>query len=344
MKIGNFDTDKKVFIIAELSANHSGSLQTAIETIKAAKRAGADAIKLQTYTPDSITIDCDKDDFLINGTLWHGRRLYELYAEAMTPKQWHKELFDAAKSEGLICFSTPFCKDDVDFLEQFNPPAYKIASFEANDYDFIRYVASKNRPIIISTGIVTKQEILDIVGVCKDVGNDAIMLLKCTSSYPAKLSDMNLATIADMRGQFGAEIGFSDHTLGIVAPVVAVSLGARVIEKHFILDKSVKSPDDAFSLDEREFSEMVKAVRDTEALLGKVSYELDEKSIQNMRFARSLYAVRDIKKGDKFSDENVKSIRPGYGLAPKYKQELFQNISKRDIERGERIIMSDLKE
>lgn len=344
MKIGNFDTDKKVFIIAELSANHSGSLQTAIETIKAAKRAGADAIKLQTYTPDSITIDCDKDDFLINGTLWHGRRLYELYAEAMTPKQWHKELFDVAKSEGLICFSTPFCKDDVDFLEQFNPPAYKIASFEANDYDFIRYVASKNRPIIISTGIVTKQEILDIVGVCKDVGNDEIMLLKCTSSYPAKLSDMNLATIADMRGQFGAEIGFSDHTLGIVAPVVAVSLGARVIEKHFILDKSVKSPDDAFSLDEREFSEMVKAVRDTEALLGKVSYELDEKSMQNMRFARSLYAVRDIKKGDKFSDENVKSIRPGHGLAPKYKQELFKNISKRDIERGERIIMSDLKE
>ncbi|CAD7288023.1 Pseudaminic acid synthase [Campylobacter majalis] len=344
MKIGNFDTDKKVFIIAELSANHSGSLQTAIETIKAAKRAGADAIKLQTYTPDSITIDCDKDDFLINGTLWHGRRLYELYAEAMTPKQWHKELFDVAKSEGLICFSTPFCKDDVDFLEQFNPPAYKIASFEANDYDFIRYVASKNRPIIISTGIVTKQEILDIVGVCKDVGNDEIMLLKCTSSYPAKLSDMNLATIADMRGQFGAEIGFSDHTLGIVAPVVAVSLGARVIEKHFILDKSVKSPDDAFSLDEREFSEMVKAVRDTEALLGKVSYELDEKSIQNMRFARSLYAVSDIKKGDKFSDENVKSIRPGYGLAPKYKQELFKNISKRDIGRGERIIMSDLKE
>ena len=337
MKIANFDTNKKVFIIAELSANHSGSLQTALDTIRAAKRAGADAIKLQTYTPDSLTLDSRGEDFMIKGGLWDGANLYELYRQALTPREWHEQLFAAARDEGLVCFSSPFCRDDADFLEKFNPPAYKIASFEVTDYDFVRYVALKDKPIIISTGIATEQEIADVVQICKDAGNEQIALLKCTSSYPAPL-----LTIADMRRKFGVEVGFSDHTLGIVAPVVAVSLGARIIEKHFILDKSVRSVDEAFSLDEREFGEMVKAVRDAEALLGKVNYELDEKAVQNRRFSRSLYACTDIKEGEIFSEKNVKSVRPGYGLHPKFLPGLLGKKAKRDIKFSESITKEDI--
>ncbi|MGB2551586.1 pseudaminic acid synthase [Campylobacter sp. MOP51] len=339
MKIGNFDTDKSVFIIAELSANHSGSLETAIQTIKAAKRARADAIKLQTYTADSLTLNSQKEDFMIRGGLWNGRNLYELYEQAMTPREWHKELFNVASNEGLICFSSPFCKDDVDFLEQFNPPAYKIASFEAVDYDFVEYVAKKNRPIIISAGIVTHEEISDIVKICKNVGNNKIALLKCTSSYPAPLNEMNLLNIPTIKDEFGVEVGFSDHTLGIVAPVVAVSLGARIVEKHFILNKDVKSVDDAFSLDETEFAQMVKAVRDAEALLGKSKFTSGGES---RKFARSLYASKDIKAGEIFSDDNVKSVRPSYGLHPKFKKELIGKTAKRDIEFGEAIKQEDL--
>ena len=342
MKIANFDTDEKVFIIAELSANHSGSLQTALDTIKAAKRAGADAIKLQTYTPDSLTLDSRGEDFMIKGGLWDRANLYELYKQALTPREWHERLFATARDEGLVCFSSPFCRDDADFLEKFNPPAYKIASFEVTDYDFVRYVALKGKPIIISTGIATEQEIADVVQICKDAGNERIALLKCTSSYPAPLDGMNLRTIADMKRKFGVEVGFSDHTLGIVAPVVAVSLGARIIEKHFILDKSVRSVDEAFSLDEREFSEMVKAVRDAEALLGKVNYELDDKAVQNRRFSRSLYACADIKEGEIFSEKNVKSVRPGYGLHPKFLPELLGKKAKREIKFSERIEKEDL--
>ena len=342
MKIANFDTDEKVFIIAELSANHSGSLQTALDTIKAAKRAGADAIKLQTYTPDSLTLDSRGEDFMIKGGLWDRANLYELYKQALTPREWHEQLFAAARDEGLVCFSSPFCRDDADFLEKFNPPAYKIASFEVTDYDFVRYVALKGKPIIISTGIATEQEIADVVQICKDAGNEQIALLKCTSSYPAPLDGMNLRTIADMRRKFGVEVGFSDHTLGIVAPVVAVSLGARIVEKHFILDKNVRSVDEAFSLDEREFSEMVKAVRDTEALLGKVNYELDDKAMQNRRFSRSLYACANIKEGEIFSEKNVKSVRPGYGLHPKFLPELLGKKAKREIKFSERIAKEDM--
>ncbi|MGG7073925.1 pseudaminic acid synthase [Campylobacter sp. 9BO] len=342
MKIGDFDTNEKVFVIAELSANHSGSLQTALDTIKAAKRAGADAIKIQTYTPDSLTLNSTQSDFMIKGGLWDGRNLYDLYAEALTPREWHAEIFKVAKEQGLMCFSSPFCKDDVDFLEQFNPPAYKIASFEITDYEFVRYVAALKKPIIISTGIATEQEISDVVAICKATRNDQIALLKCTSSYPAEFSQMNLATIADMEAKFGTQVGFSDHTLGIVAPVVAVSLGARIVEKHFILDKSVRSVDEAFSLDEREFGDMVRAVRDTEALLGKVSYELDEKSFANRRFSRSLYASCDIKMGEIFSEKNVKSVRPGYGLHPKSLPNLLGKVAKREIKFGEKITKNDL--
>lgn len=342
MKIANFDTDKKVFIIAELSANHGGSLELALKTIKAAKRAGADAIKLQTYTPDSLTLNSRKDDFMIKGGLWDGANLYELYAQAQTPREWHGELFKAAEAEELACFSSPFCTDDVDFLERFNPPAYKVASFEANDPEFIEYVASRGKPVIISTGIATKDEIYAAVQACKRAGNEQIALLKCTSSYPAPFSQMNLQTIAAMGREFGAEVGFSDHTLGIVAPVVAVSLGARIIEKHFILDKSVQSVDEAFSLDEREFGEMVRAVRDAEALLGEVKFELNEKDIKSRNLARSLYACAPIKAGEKFSAQNVRSVRPGYGLHPKFYRELLGKTAKRDIEFAQRITQDDL--
>ena len=342
MKIANFDTNEKVLLIAELSANHSGSLELAVETIKAAKRAGADAVKLQTYTPDSLTLDSRSEDFMIKGGLWDGANLYELYKQALTPREWHKQLFAAARDEGLICFSSPFCRDDADFLEKFNPPAYKIASFEVTDYDFVRYVALKGKPIIISTGIATEQEIADVVQICKDAGNERIALLKCTSSYPAPLDGMNLRTIADMKRKFGTEVGFSDHTLGIVAPVVAVSLGARIVEKHFILNKEVRSVDEAFSLDEDEFKQMASAVRDAEKLLGKAVYELDERALASRNYARSLYACADIKKGEIFSEQNVKSVRPGWGLHPKFKRELIGKPAKRDINFGDRLSSEDM--
>ena len=341
MKIANFNTDEKVFIIAELSANHSGSLKIAIETIKAAKRAGADAVKLQTYTADSLTLDSKKDDFMLHGGLWDGYDLYSLYQKALTPRQWHKELFNVAANEGLLCFSSPFCKSDVDFLEQFNPPAFKVASFEVTDYDFVRYIAKKGKPVIISTGIATKDEIADVVKICQDE-NCEVGLLKCTSSYPAPLNKMNLKTIADMGSKFGVTPGFSDHTLGIVAPVVAVSLGARIVEKHFILNKDVKSVDEAFSLDEQEFSQMTRAVRDAEALLGDVSYEISKSVQEGRNYARSLYASNDIKIGEIFSEENIRSVRPGFGLHPKFLPQLLGKKAKRNIDFGDRIIKEDI--
>ena len=248
MKIGNFDLNKDgVYIIAELSANHNGSLQTALDTIKAAKEIGANAIKLQTYTADTMTLNSKNSDFMIDGgTLWDGKNLYELYEQAYTPWEWHKELFDYARSVGIDIFSTPFDKSAVDFLEQFNPSAYKIASFEITDYELVRYTASKGKPIIISTGVATIDEIQDVVDICRIVGNDNIILLKCTSEYPAKLDEANLKTIPNMRDTFGVEVGFSDHTMGHIAPVVAVTLGAKVIEKHFILDKNIGGADSAF--------------------------------------------------------------------------------------------------
>jgi pseudaminic acid synthase len=335
MQIGNFDfTGNKTFIIAELSANHGHKLEVAVETIRAAKRAGADAIKLQTYTADTLTIDCDNEYFTIKEGLWKGRTLYDLYKEAYTPWEWHEELFRVAEKEGLQCFSTPFDKTAVDFLEQFNPPAYKIASFEIQDIPLIEYTASKGRPMIMSTGISELEDIELAVQTCRDAGNNDITLLKCTSSYPAPIEEANLSTIPDLKERFGVEVGLSDHTLGIVAPVVAVTLGARVIEKHFILDKSIGGPDASFSLDEKEFTEMVKAVRQAEQAIGKVTYELTEKVKDSRKFSRSLFVVKDIKKGEKFTEDNVRSIRPGYGLHPKYLKEVIGKIAKVDIAKG----------
>ena len=338
MKIGNFNLNKDgVYIIAELSANHNGSLQTALDTIKAAKEIGANAIKLQTYTADTITIDCKKDDFLISGgTFWDGKSLYELYKEASTPWEWHKELFDYARSIDIDIFSSPFDKRAVDFLQLLNPTAYKIASFEITDYELIRYTASKGKPIIISTGIATIDEIQDAVDICRSVGNNGIILLKCTSAYPAPLEDANLKTIPNLAETFGVISGFSDHTLGSTAPIVAVTLGAKVIEKHFILDKSIGGADADFSMDKQEFAEMIRAVRDAEKLFGKVDYSMTEKKKKSRQFSRSLYVAKDIKKGEVLTEENIRSVRPGYGMHPKYLKDVLGSVSERDLEFGDR--------
>ena len=345
MKIGNFDLNKNAtYIVAEMSANHNGSLQTALETIKIAKEIGADAVKLQTYTADTLTLNSKKDDFIVKGgTLWDGKSLYELYQEAYTPWEWHKELFDYAREIDIDIFSSPFDKSAVDFLEQFNPPAYKIASFEIGDYELVRYTASKMKPVIISTGIATIGEIQDVVDICKEEGNNDIILLKCTSSYPSPLEDANLVMIPNLAKTFGVVSGFSDHTLGTTAPIVAVTLGAKVIEKHFILDKSIGGVDADFSLDKQEFAQMVKVVRDTEKLLGRVDYSMTDKKRNSRRFSRSLYVSKDIKKGEIFSKENIKSVRPGYGLHPKYLKKILGKVAKQDFYFADRLTKSILE-
>lgn len=339
MKIANFTIDNysSVFIIAELSANHNGSLSIALETIRAAKRAGADAIKLQTYTAETITIDCDKEDFLIKGTIWDGRKLFDLYKDAYTPWEWHKEIFDCAKEEGLICFSSPFDKSAVDFLETLDVPAYKIASFEITDIPLIEYVASKGKPVILSTGIATLEDIELALDACRRMGNDNIALLKCTSSYPAPIDEANMAMVQDFKERFDVIPGLSDHTLGSTVPIVATTLGARIIEKHFILDRSIGGPDASFSMNEEEFTEMVKAVRETEKAVGVVSYEPTEKQIKGRAFSRSLYVVQDIKKGEIISEKNVRSIRPGFGLHPKYLRDFLGKKLNYTVEKGTRL-------
>jgi pseudaminic acid synthase len=270
------------------------------------------------------------------GTLWDGRSLYDLYKEAYTPWEWHKELFEYARSIDIDIFSSPFDKTAVDFLEQFNPSAYKIASFEITDYELVRYVASKGKPIIISTGIATIEEIQDVVDICREVGNNEIILLKCTSAYPAPLEEANLKMILNLAETFGVVSGFSDHTLGTIAPVVATTLGAKVIEKHFILDKSIGGVDVGFSLDKQEFGNMIKAVRDAEKLFGRVDYSLNQKVKESRKFSRSLYISKDIKKGERFTEENIKSIRPGYGMHPKYLKDILGKVAQKDYEFGDR--------
>ena len=335
--IDNFEISDsgKTFIIAELSANHNQNKQIAIDTIIAAKKAGADAIKFQTYTPDTLTIDCDNEYFKIgHGTLWDGKTLYSLYQEAYTPWEWHQELFEVARANDLVCFSSPFDKTAVDFLENLNVPAYKIASFEIQDIPLIKYAASKGKPIIISTGIATLEDIELAVATCKSVGNNDIILLKCTSSYPAPLDLANLKTMVDLKGRFNVSVGLSDHTMGNIAPIVATALGGKVIEKHFILDKSIGGPDAEFSLNPAEFAQMVQEVRMAESALGITTYELSEKVEKNRKFARSLFVVKDVKIGEKFTSENVRSIRPGYGLHPKYYEEVIGKVSTKQIIAG----------
>ena len=326
----------KTFIIAELSANHNGNIEVAIETIKAAKRAGADAIKLQTYTADTLTIDCKKDYFKINhGTAWDGEYLYDLYDRAHTPWEWHSELFRVADEVGIICFSSPFDNSAVDLLEELNTPIYKIASFEINDIPLISYAASKGKPMILSTGIAEIGDIELAIETCKNVGNNDITILKCTSAYPADPRDANLLTIPDIKKRFGVKVGLSDHTMGIVGPVVATSLGATVIEKHFILNKTIGGADAHFSLDEKEFSELVNAVRVAEKMIGSADYEMTKKKKQSIQFSRSLFIVEDLKKGDILTKKNIRSIRPGYGLHPKYFDQILGKKINKDLYRGE---------
>ena len=333
----NFQQSNSVFIIAELSANHNGSKETAVETIRAAKRTGADAIKLQTYRADTITLDVKEKDFLIEGdSIWAGQNLFSLYEKAYTPWEWHKELFRVAKEEGLICFSSPFDPTAVDLLEELGNPIYKIASFEITDIPLIKYVASKGKPIIISTGIAALEDIELAVETCRNEGNDQITLLKCTSSYPAPMEEANLVMIKDLAERFNVVSGLSDHTLGITAPVVAVTQGAKVIEKHFILDKTIGGPDASFSLDEEEFTQMVKAVREAELALGKVDYTLTEKQKQGRNFSRSLYIAKDVKKGDLVTIDNLKSVRPGYGMHPEKLPNLLGKKFKMDCKKGTR--------
>ena len=326
---------KETFIIAELSANHNGDIKVAIETIRAAKRAGADAIKLQTYTADTLTIDCKNDYFKINhGTAWDGEYLYDLYNRAYTPWDWHSELFRVANEEGIICFSSPFDNSAVDLLEELKTPIYKIASFEIQDIPLISYAASKMKPIILSTGIAEVSDIELAIETCRKEGNNDITILKCTSAYPADPSDANLLTIPDIKTRFGVKAGLSDHTMGIEGPVVAVVLGATVIEKHFILDKSIGGPDAHFSLDEKEFTEMVTAVRKAEQMIGNVDYEMTEKKKKSRQFSRSLFVVKDVKVGEVITKENVRSIRPGFGMHPRHLSEIIGKKFKQDFEKG----------
>ncbi|KJR42563.1 pseudaminic acid synthase [Candidatus Magnetoovum chiemensis] len=331
-KIGS---DEPVFIIAEMSANHSQDFDIALDTVEAIKEAGADAVKFQTYRPDTITIDANNEYFNIKqGTIWDGTTLYELYKKAYMPWEWFNILKEKAESLGLICFSTPFDKTSVDFLDNLNVPAYKIASFEITDLPLIEYIAQKKKPIIISTGIATIVEIQEAVDASLRAKNNDIAIMKCTSVYPTPLEEVNLKAIPYLINKFKVPIGLSDHTTGILTPIAAVSIGAKIIEKHFILDKALGGPDRDFSLDPSQFKQMVRSIRNVERALGNYSFKLSEKVLKSKEHARSLFIVKDIKAGEVLSEENVKSIRPGYGLNPRYINDVLNKKAKNDIEKG----------
>ena len=319
-----------------MSANHNQHKDVAIETIKAAKKAGADAIKIQTYTADTITLNCSKPDFVVGPGLWEGEIYYNLYKKAYTPWEWHKEIFHVAKEEGLVCFSTPFDKTAVDLLEDLNNPIYKIASFEITDIPLIKYIASKHKPIILSTGIATEDDINLALDTIRGEGCNDITLLKCTSAYPAPIEDANLLTMPDMKQRFGCKVGLSDHTEGSLVATAAVAMGAEVIEKHFIIDRSIGGPDAAFSMEEPDFKAMVDSIRLVEKAKGGVFYPTDPSKIKGRESSRSLYVAKDIKAGEKFTEENVRSVRPGFGLHPKYLPEVLGKTAARDLEMGER--------
>ena len=331
-KIGSTES---TFIIAELSANHLQNFDLAVDTIKAIKESGADAVKLQTYTPDTITIDSNNEYFQIKqDSMWDGKTLYQLYEEAYTPWEWQPKLKQIAEELGLICFSSPFDKASVDFLEEMNVPAYKVASFEITDIPLIEYIASKGKPVIISTGIATLADIEEAVNACKKMGNNQIALLKCTSAYPAPLEEVNLRTIPNMADTFNTIVGLSDHTLGISSSIASVALGVKIIEKHFILDRKLGGPDAAFSMEPDEFRSMVDAVRDVEKALGTVNYDLTEKTRKSREFSRSLFVVEDIKAGESLTEKNVRSIRPGFGLHPRYFNKIIGKKAINGINKG----------
>lgn len=327
--------DAPCFIIAELSANHGQKLSAALDLIEAAAEAGADAIKLQTYRADTITIDCDAPCFQIGqGTAWEGRRLYDLYEEAHTPWEWHAELFKKAQDHGLICFSSPFDATAVDFLEDLGCPAYKIASFELVDIGLIRKAASTGKPLIMSTGMATEEEVAEAVSTARDSGAAGVALLKCVSAYPAPPEEMNLRSIPYLSGKFGCPAGLSDHTLGVAVPVASVALGGNIIEKHLTLRRADGGPDSHFSLEPDEFRTMVRSVRTAERALGTPSFELTPSQRASAQFRRSLFAVEDIAVGEPLTTGNVASIRPGDGLHPRHLPEILGARATRPIPRG----------
>jgi pseudaminic acid synthase len=336
MKIADFEIGLgRTYIIAEISANHNQSYERAEQIVREAAKAGVDAIKLQTYTADTITIDSDRDYFKVGqGTLWAGRTLYDLYQEAYTPWDWQPKLKKLAESLGLHCFSSPFDPTSVDFLEQMDVAAYKIASPELVDLPLIQKVCATGKPVIMSTGMATLAEIEAAVDCAREAGCKELALLKCTSAYPAPAEEMNLATIPHLKQAFGLPVGLSDHTLGTSASVMAVTLGATILEKHFTLSREDGGPDAAFSLESHEMKEMVDAVRFAEKALGKVSYVVTEKEKLNRPFRRSLFAIRDIQEGDIFDETNVRSIRPAQGIAPKYTGDVMGKKARISITKG----------
>lgn len=331
----------KTYIIAEMSANHGGNIENAIEIVRQAAEIGVDCLKIQTYTADALTIDCDNEYFTIQGGLWDGAKLYDLYLNAATPYDWQKAIKEECEKCGIDFLSTPFDRSAVDFLENISIEAYKIASFELVDIPFIEYVASKGKPIIISCGMGSLEEIEDAVEACKRVGNERIVLLKCCSEYPANWEDMHLGNIQDMKARFNVNIGLSDHSLGSLAAVVGVSLGASVIEKHIKLE-GVESADSEFSMTIDEFARMVSDIRNVERMVQVPCYELTEREKESTVFRRSIFAIKNICEGECFSEENIRIIRPGYGLKPKFFNSLIGKNCDREIHRGEPITEQDL--
>ena len=328
----------KTFIVAELSANHGHNLETALESVRAIAAAGVDAVQIQTYTADTMTLNCQKQDFVVSGgTIWDDTNLYDLYIQAYTPWEWHQAIFDEAKKCGIMCFSTPFDNTAVDFLEECDNPIMKIASFEITDVNLIRYAASKGKPMVISTGVATQEDIELAIQACHEAGNHDITLLRCVSAYPAPLENVNLRTMQDMKERFGVKVGLSDHTMGSDVAIAAVALGAEMIEKHFILDRSIGGPDAAFSMTVDEFKSMVTSIRNVERAIGDVVYPTDPSTIKGRQFSRSLYVAEDMKAGDIITEKNVRSVRPGYGLHPKYLQEILGKKVNRDLEKGDRM-------
>ncbi len=332
-----------IYTIAEMSANHAGSIDTALSIVRSAKESGADCLKIQTYTADTLTIDCDNDYFKIKGGLWDGYKLYDLYKEAYMPWEWQAIIKSECDKLGLDFLSTPFDKTSVDFLEGLDMAFYKIASFELVDIPLIEYTASKGKPMIMSCGMASEEEIQQALDACYNVGNKQVVLLKCCSEYPANYSDMNIATISDMQSRFKVPVGLSDHSMGSMAAVVAVSLGACVIEKHFCASRKIKNPDSEFSMEPQEFRQMITDINIAKQICGKVSYKLTDKEKASTVFRRSLFAIKDIKKGEAFTEENVKSIRPSFGLKPVFYNNLLQTNAKRSYQYGDPILKDEVQ-
>ena len=336
-KIGNriIGPGYPAYIIAEMSGNHAGSIDNAIKIIHAAKEAGADCVKIQTYTADTLTIDCDNEYFHIDNGTWEGENLYHLYEKAYTPWDWQPVLMEEAKKVGIDFFSTPFDNSSVDFLEKMGVEFYKIASFEIVDIPLLKYVASQKKPIIMSTGMSTEEEIKEAVEAVKSMGNNDIALLRCASAYPAITDEMNLRTMMDMADKFDVVVGLSDHSMGSVGALTAIALGGSIIEKHFCLSREIENPDSSFSMEPAEFKKMVDDIRQSEKALGTVSYGPTGQEKDNVKFRRSVFCVKDIKKGEVFTEENIRIIRPGYGMKPKYYPEILGKTASSDIKRGE---------